>query len=351
MNDIQTFLTQYFGETILVDLQAAVTTFVGVLLVLWLLKYQLLVRLSILAKKSKVQFDDVIVDAFRSISMPFLVVVSFFAAVQHIAIPSIAYKFIHAIFLFFVVFEIVRILEKFIIYFLTAALANGKDEKKASAAIKMTVRVILWSVGFLLVLSNLGFNVNSLIASLGIGGIAISLALQNILGDIFSSFSIAIDKPFEEGDFIVVGEHKGNVVHIGLKTTRIQALQGEEIVISNTELTSSRLSNFKKLKERRVVNVITAAYGTPVTKLKKIPGMLKKIVSAEKHVRFDRAHFTAMNDYSLDFEVVFHVDNSDYEVYLKAQQNINLAVLKAFEEEGIEMPYPTQTVYLNKDEA
>jgi len=349
MEALQTFLVQHLGDNALADLRVAGGTFVVLLCALWVLKAQLLVRLNRIAKKSKAQFDDVIVETLQAVSTPFLVVVSLFTSVQHMELPTAIYKVLHAVFLLMLVFEGIKLLEKAVTHILSKALSKGKEEKKTSAAITLTVRVVLWSVGLLMILSNLGFNVNSLIASLGIGGIAVALALQNILGDIFSSYSIIIDKPFEEGDFIVAGEHKGIVTHIGLKTTRIQALQGEEIVISNAELTSARLSNFKKLKQRRIVFVVTAEYGTPVSKLKKIPGMIKKIIAAEKDAKFERVHFTTMNDYSLDFEVVYHVNNSDYEVYLKAQQNINLAILKAFEDEKINMPYPTQTVHVNKE--
>ena len=339
------FLEQYLGKNAVADLQVAAFIFVVSFGVLWVVKYQVLALLGRFTKKTKFRGDDAVLETLQAIGMPFFVVVSLFAAVQHMQLPSILDLIIRAAFLIVVVMEVIKILEKVIVFFASAGLSKDKEGKKVSSLITFGVRLVLWVVGLLLVLSNLGFNVNSLIASLGIGGIAISLALQNILGDLFSSVSIMIDKPFEEGDFIVAGDHKGTVKHIGLKTTRIEALQGEEIIISNTELTTSRVSNFKKLKERRVVMTVSATYDTTIAKLKKIPKMIKETIDSVKDVRFDRAHFSVMGDYSLDYEVVFYVNNGDYAKYMDAQQKINLDILKKFEDEGIEMPYPTQTVY------
>ena len=344
-------LERYFGDNAIIDIEVAAGTFIVIFFVLWLLKYQLIARLGVYAKKTKVKFDDLILGMLQGIGMPFLIIVSLFASVQHMQLPPILNTVIRAAFLIIIVIESIKVLEKMIVSMLASSLSKGKENKKTSAVISMAVRVLLWAIGSLLILSNLGFNVNSLIASLGIGGIAISLALQNILGDIFSSFSIAIDKPFEEGDFIIAGEHKGTVKHIGLKTTRIQALQGEEIVISNTELTSTRVSNFKKLKERRIVFNISAAYETPVKQLKRIPKIIKEIIEKEKKARFDRAHFSTMGDFSLDFEVVYLILDDDYAVYMNTQQRINLAILEAFEKEGINIPYPTETVHLSKEGA
>ena len=207
---------------------------------------------------------------------------------------------------------------------------------------------ILWSVGLLLILSNLGINVTSLIAGLGIGGIAIALALQNTLSELFSSFSIYFDKPFIPGDFIVVGDKKGTVEKIGIKTTRLKALQGEELVISNKELTSAQIQNFKKMKDRRISFSFGITYETPVDKIKKIPGMVQEIIEGENGTRFDRAHFSRFDDSALNFDVVYYVQTGDYTKYMDTQQNINIKIMEAFEEMGIAMAYPTQTIYIAK---
>jgi len=210
------------------------------------------------------------------------------------------------------------------------------------------VKVIIWAIGGLLVLSNLGVNVTSLIAGLGIGGVAIALALQNILSDLFASFSIYFDKPFEVGDFIVVGANSGTVEKIGIKTTRIRALQGEEVIISNAELTKSRVQNFKKLKERRVVVRPGVLYETKHELLKEIPTLLQKAVDATEKTRFDRANLAEYGDSAIVFELVYYVLSGDYKEYMNLNEKILLAVKEAFDKKGIEFAYPTQTVYVRQ---
>ena len=225
---------------------------------------------------------------------------------------------------------------------------NESEAKSAMSAINIIVKIVLWSVGILLILSNLGINVTSLLAGLGIGGVAVALAIQNILSDLFSSFAIHFDKPFVIGDFIVVGDKMGTVKKIGIKTTRIQALQGEEIVISNQELTSSQIQNFKKMQERRVVFTFGVTYGTSNEKLKSIPEIIKKIINELSEVRLDRVHFKEFGDSALLFEIAFYVDTGDYNKYMDIRQEINLKINKQFSENMIEMAYPTQTLFIKK---
>jgi small-conductance mechanosensitive channel len=200
----------------------------------------------------------------------------------------------------------------------------------------------------MLVLSNLDINISSLVASLGIGGIAVALALQNVLGDMFSSFSIYADKPFRVGDFIVIGKDQGTVEKIGMKTTRIRTLQGEELVVSNKELTSTRVQNFKKMKRRRVLFQLGVVYGTKPEQLESISKIIKEIVDKIDGVDYDRCHFSTYGDFSLNFEVVFYVNSSDYADYMNKKEKANLAIYKRFAEEKIEFAYPTQTIFVNK---
>ena len=197
-----------------------------------------------------------------------------------------------------------------------------------------------------MVLSNLGVDVTTLIASLGIGGLAVSLALQPLFQDMFSAFSLIIDKPFQAGDFIVTGDFKGTVKKVGLKTTRLQSLQGEELIISNSELTTARIQNFKRLQKRRIVFGIGVTYDTPTKKLKTIPETIEKIITAQEGADFERAHFWQFADSSLNYEIVYFVDNADYAVYMDIQQSINMQILEAFEKDGIEMAFPTRTVHM-----
>jgi small-conductance mechanosensitive channel len=198
-------------------------------------------------------------------------------------------------------------------------------------------------------MDNLGFNISAVIAGLGIGGIAIALAAQAILGDLFSYFVIFFDRPFEVGDFIVVGDKTGTVEYTGIKTTRIRALSGEQLVFSNTDLTNSRIHNFKKMQERRVVFKLGVVYQTPTAQLEEIPKIVRAIIEKHTDVRFDRGHFASYSDFSLNFEFVYFVFGAEYVKYMDTQQSINLEIYKEFEKRKIEFAYPTQTLYLNKE--
>jgi len=185
------------------------------------------------------------------------------------------------------------------------------------------------------------------LASLGIGGIAVALAMQNILGDLFASLSIAIDKPFVIGDFIVLGEEMGTVEQVGLKTTRIRSLGGEQIILSNNDLLQSRIRNYKRLQERRAVFAIGVTYDTPADKLERIPELIRQAIEAQADARFDRAHFKSFGASSLDFEAVFYVLKPDYNVFMNVQQAINLQLVRSFAGQGIEFAFPTQTLHLH----
>lgn len=227
--------------------------------------------------------------------------------------------------------------------------ARQQDPAAAGTArlFGFVARLALYVVLFLLILDNLpGIQVTTLLASLGIGGIAVALAVQNILSDLFASLSIALDKPFVVGDFIAVGNEQGTVEEIGLKTTRVRSLSGEQLIFSNADLLSSRIRNFGRLQERRVVFTIGVAYETDLQTLREIPDMIRAIVEAQEQVRFDRAHLARIDEYDLVYEVVYFVLSPDYNVYMDVQQAINLALLERFRAAGIDIIYPTQQIYL-----
>ena len=227
-------------------------------------------------------------------------------------------------------------------------LADNRSAVAAMDVLSFVIRLAIWAFVLLLILSNLGIDITALVAGLGVGGIAVALAAQNILGDLFASLSIVLDKPFVVGDFLSVGEHLGNVEKVGIKTTRLRSLSGEELVFSNNDLLGSRIRNYGRMFQRRVVMTIGVTYQTSVEHLKKIPGMIKEIVEAEENVRFDRSHFKNYGDFSLVFETVYYVTSSDYYRYMDAQQSINLQIFEQFGKEGIEFAYPTQTVFVNQ---
>ena len=207
-------------------------------------------------------------------------------------------------------------------------------------------KVLLWAVVVLAMLSNLGVNITAFVASLGVGGIAIALAVQNILGDVFASLSIAVDKPFEVGDFIVVGSLAGTVEHVGLKTTRIRSLGGEQIVMANAEMIGSTIQNYKRLQERRIVFKFGLTYSCTPEQVKEVPRQVERIIRAQNMARFDRSHFLGFGDSSLDFETVYIVLDPSYNIYMDVQQAINIEMMEAFARLGVEFAFPSRTVYV-----
>ncbi|MFZ5532922.1 MAG: mechanosensitive ion channel family protein [Pseudomonadota bacterium] len=205
-------------------------------------------------------------------------------------------------------------------------------------------RTAIWAIAVLMILDNLGFNITTLVASLGIGGVAIALAVQNVLADLFASLSIGLDKPFVVGDFIIVDDLMGTVEHVGLKTTRLRSLSGEQLVFSNGDLLKSRIRNYKRMYERRIVFTFGVVYDTPRETLARLAGEVRAIIEAQPKTRFDRAHFFRFGEFSLDFEVVYFVLDPDYNRYMDIQQAINLAIMARFEALEVGFAFPTSTL-------
>ena len=203
-------------------------------------------------------------------------------------------------------------------------------------------------MAFLFILSSIGYNVTTFVAGLGVDGIAVAFALRNILADVFASFSIYFDKPFQIGDFIEFDANKGHVTKVGIKSARICALQGHEIVVSNKQLTETIVNNYKKMDKRRILFNIGVTYDTKTEKLREIPDIIRYIIEKIQLTEIDRIHFSQFGDFSLIFEVVYYVLNDDYNIYMNIQQEINFAIKERFEESGIEMAYPTQTINISK---
>jgi small-conductance mechanosensitive channel len=205
-------------------------------------------------------------------------------------------------------------------------------------------RTAIWAIALLMILDNLGFNITTLVASLGIGGVAIALAVQNVLADLFASLSIGLDKPFVVGDFIIVDDLMGTVEHVGLKTTRLRSLSGEQLVFSNGDLLKSRIRNYKRMYERRIVFTFGVVYDTPRETLARLADEVRAIIEAQPKTRFDRAHFFRFGEFSLDFEVVYFVLDPDYNLYMDIQQAINLAIMARFEALDVGFAFPTSTL-------
>jgi small-conductance mechanosensitive channel len=229
-----------------------------------------------------------------------------------------------------------------------ASLAADRAAVGSISIIGLLVRGLVWALVLLLTLDNFGIDVTALIAGLGIGGIAVALAVQNVLGDLLASLSITLDKPFVVGDFLVVGDFMGSVEHIGIKSTRLRSLSGEQIVMANADLLSSRMRNYGRMSERRIVFQLGVTYETPRDKLQQIPGLIRAIIESQENTRFDRSHFASYGPSSLDFETVYYVTQPDYNSYMDLQQTINFRIHEAFETLGVEFAYPAQKLFITR---
>lgn len=226
---------------------------------------------------------------------------------------------------------------------------NSMQKKDQLKGLSGLVSFVIWVVAIIFLLDNLGVKISAVVAGLGIGGIAVALAAQAVLGDLFSYFVIFFDKPFETGDFVMVGDKLGVVEHIGIKTTRMRALSGEQLVFSNTDLTNSRVHNYKRMEKRRVVFSLGVTYQTSPELLRKITSIVKDIIITMEDTLYDRGHFASYGDFSLNFEFVYYVNGEDYNKYMDIQQSINLAIFETFKNEGIDFAYPTQTLIFHKE--
>jgi small-conductance mechanosensitive channel len=316
------------------------------------LKCIVIKRFKALAERTENLVDDFIVSLLASMKLPFYLVIAIYIATQFLVLHITLRKAIDAVVIIFAVYQLTTVTSIFLDYFLIKRVkdANRSKVEHVRGMIQFVINVTLWAVGLLFVLSNLGIDITSLVAGLGIGGIAVALAVQNILGDLFSYFAIFFDKPFVKGDFIMVGTEMGVIEKVGVKTTRLRALQGEEIVISNSELTSSRIQNFKKMEERRVVFTFGVVYETSLEKLEKIPHQVRTVITALEGTRFDRAHLQSLGDSAYVFEVVYYVKSADYNEYMDVHQSILFRIIAAFSQENIEFAFPTQVVHLAQHE-
>lgn len=335
------------------DYGLALGVFILSLLVLKFIQVVIVSRLKKIAKRTSTDLDDTAIAIFQNIKFPFYLLLSLYFGIKYLNLDGVVDSVFYVLLVVVIVFEVVRALEKILDYWMYRQAqkqeeGDNEQSKSMMRILKVSVKVILWVVALLMIFSNLGINITSLVASLGIGGIAVALALQNVLSDLFSSFSIFIDKPFQVGDYIAIGADSGTVEKIGMKTTRIRTLLGEELVVSNKELTTARVQNFKRMEKRRDLFTLGVTYETPKEKLEKIPELVRQAVEAVEHTEFDRCHFANFGDFSLNFEIVYYMEESDYTVYMNAKQAVNLNIFEAFAKEGIEFAYPTQLVYTKK---
>ena len=352
---INGFLYQTYFQNRIIDYIIAIAIFILLVTSIQIMKRILLKLLKTWAKKTTSRIDDKFVKAFEEKIKPFLNLIyfgAFYISIKRLTMDSQIERFFNIFVVILLTFFGIRFLLSITIYWLeTYWVKKEKDQAKKQVLKGMitVIKVIVWSIVLIILLDNFGIKISALVAGLGIGGIAIALAAQSILGDLFSCFIIFFDRPFVIGDFIIIGEFKGTVDHVGLKTTRLISLGGEQLIFSNTDLTNSRIRNYKRMDRRRIVFQLGVTYQTTLMKLKKIPQIIEEIITQLPETTFDRAHFASYGNFSLNFEVVYYVNDRDYNKYMNFQQEINFKIKDAFEKEGIEFAYPTQTVFLSHE--
>lgn len=336
----------------LADYSLALIILISSILIIRVVRGLVIRNLKKWAAQTTNPFDDAVVRILENKIVPIFYLGSFYIAVDNLNLHPILDRAIEVLIVIgscILGIRLVATLAEYVlkIYWLTYHYNNPNVEQSINTLIP-AIRTVIWLIGIIFILDNLGFDISAVVASLGIGGVAIALASQGVLQDLFSYFSILLDRPFELGDFIIVGDYMGSVEYVGIKTTRLKSISGEEIIIANTDLTGSRIRNFKRMRERRIVFKFGLIYDTTAEQLKMIPDLIERIVRETEHTKFDRAHFSGYSDFSLDFEVVYFIDSNDYTQYMNAQQQINLNIKTEFARNNIQFAYPTQINYLQK---
>ncbi|MFC2092014.1 mechanosensitive ion channel family protein [Elusimicrobiota bacterium] len=309
-------------------------------------------RLILLVSKTKNVIDDHLIGALKKELFPLSYILIVFLSLGLLEIAPGLYSIIKTVFMISVTIYGIRFLLSVTVFSIESYFVRKEQDPSKAGALKgiLTVlKFIVWSTALIVLLDNIGIKISTLVAGLGIGGVAIALAAQAVLGDLFSYITIFFDRPFEIGDFIIIGDYLGTVEYIGIKTTRIRSLGGEQLIFSNTDLTNSRLRNYKRMEKRRVVFHLGVTYETSHEKLQLLPDLIKDIIINIEDTVFDRAHFQQFADFNLLFEIVYYVIGSDYNKYMDIQQEINLKIVSEFEQRNIEFAYPTQKLYLVND--
>lgn len=338
--------SQWLGNSLFVWLRAAA---VG-LTVLFAARAALAIvtrRLRRLSERTSTRFDNLVVDVLAATRWTTLVALGVLAATRALELPEGIGRRLDQLVMVLGLLQVgTWAATAFEAWLAARREAADPAAQTAMGAFRFVARTGIWATVLLLVLDNLGVDITALVTGLGIGGIAVGLALQNILGDLFASLSIVLDKPFVIGDFIVVDDLSGDVEHIGVKSTRIRSLTGEQIIFGNSDLLASRIRNYKRMQERRQVFRIGVEYDTAPEALRAIPGWIEGIVAAQPLARFDRAHFAEFGASSLDFEVVYFCKDPAFKALMDTQQAINYALLEKFSGEGVAFAFPTRTLHV-----
>ncbi|MGK7390054.1 MAG: mechanosensitive ion channel family protein [Candidatus Cyclobacteriaceae bacterium M2_1C_046] len=349
MNDILERV--YYDNTVQQYLIALGIIVVGLLLIK-LFKRSILTRIERLTTRTKTKIDSYTVGYFDKYGIPALYILVVYWGLNYLYLSERLQDILQVALIVSLTILGIRLVSAFVQAILRGYLRRqegGEERVKQLSGLMLIINLIVWGLGLIFLFGNLGFDVTAVVAGLGIGGIAIALAAQNILGDLFNYFVILFDRPFIVGDFLIIDDKLGSVEKIGIKTTRIRSLSGEELIFSNGDLTSSRIKNYKSMQRRRIVFNFGVTYQTPLEKLKTIPGIIKTILEEQEQANLDRAHFAAYEDSSLRFEVVYFMEVPDYNSYMDTQQEINFRLYEELEKINVDIAYPTRTLYVNME--
>lgn len=326
---------------------------IGLYFLIILIKYLTVKNISKKVASSDTNLDNLFLNLFKNIKKYYIASFAIYIGLLQIELATNVRSNIDKAFILITIFQIAQLASIVITFIINKRLQSKAEDNLELAStinlLSLAIKLVVYSILFLVALNNLGVDVTALIAGLGVGGIAVALALQNILTDLFSSLTIVLDKPFIVGDFIVINELSGTIENIGLKTTRLKSISGEQLIFGNTDLLKSRIKNYKRMSERRILQNIKVTYQTSLEQLEIIPGIVKTILESIEDVRFDRCHFLRFQDSSLEFELVYWVISPDYVKYADCAQIINLKIFQEFIKNKIDFAHPTQTLFLAKD--
>ena len=325
----------------------ALLVFIASMIILKVIERFLTGNMKKLAEKNTFGINPAMVETFQKLFLPLLAFGAFYFALTQLQLDPALARFVRGGAVIYLSIQIARISLIAGVAFVEDIWLKKQAQENALAfrSVLTLIRIGIWGMCAIFILDNLGFNVSAVIAGLGIGGVAVALAAQHILGDLFNYSVIFFDRPFVHGDAISAGEIKGTIEHIGIKTTRIRAVDGELLVCPNTTLTSSNIRNHKKMTERRCAFKLGVTYQTTSGQLKKMPALLRALITRVPGTRFEYARFQSFGDSALIFEVIYFVMTGDHHVFMDVQERINLDIKDTFEREGIEFAYPTQTLY------
>ncbi len=338
---------EYFNNRVIDYIIAAGIIAVG-LIIVRIIRNVVLARLHRWAETTSSRADDFLINTAEKFGVPALYYFVIYIGISSLNLSIRAQHVLATATTVMVTYLVIRLISNTVLHLIRRHIRRqerGEEKIKQLGGLMMIINVVIWIMGVIFLIDNLGGDVTALIAGLGIGGIAVALAAQNILGDLFNYFVIFFDRPFEVGDFIIVDDKLGTIEYIGLKTTRIRSLSGEQLVIGNANLTDSRIHNYKRMPRRRVVFTINVELGTPRNHVMELPEFFKSVIQREELASFDRAHFAKYTDWCLQYEMVYYVNSADYNVYMDVQQRINFAIYEEFDRRGISFALPARSLY------